>query len=159
MDIKKIKATDDVLMIREIVDRLPWGIVVIDHAFNVQYMNPRFQEIFDPSAAQLLPMDREKAPICIGHILGCKYNGSEDSLEGRGACRHCELRIPIDMLSDIASQAQAPEGKYTVVKEFLIHGQRVLKCLEIQYVGLDSHRMMLLVDDQTQAALATSGLD
>ena len=159
MDIKKIKDTDDGLLIREIVERLPLGIVVIDHAFNVQYMNPRFQEIFDPPSAQLLPMAREKSPTCMGHILGCSHNGSGNAFEGRGACRHCEFRIPIDMVSDIASKVdtgRSPAGEYTVVKEFMIHGKKVLKYLEVQYVVLGGDRLMVLVDDQTQAALAAS---
>ena len=145
------------LLTKEIVDRLPWGIIVIDRDFKVQYTNPRFQEIFDPQAAQQFPMDREKLPVCMGHILGCGYNGSADHLKGRGACRHCEFRIPIDMLSDIVPHAHAPGtpgDKYTVVKEFLIQGQKVLKYLVIQYVALGNGRMMLLVDDQTPDALA-----
>ena len=158
MDIKKIKDTDDELLIREIVDRLPWGIVVIDHALNVRYMNPRVREIFDPPAAQLLPMDRKKAPACMGHILGCSHNGSGNASEGRGACRHCEFRTSIDMISDIASKVHtgSPAGEYTVVKEFVVHGKKVLKYLKIQYVVLGGDRLMVLVDDQTQAALAAS---
>ena len=158
MDIKRIKDTDDALLIREIVERLPLGIVVIDHAFNVQYMNPRFQEIFDPSVAQLLPNDREKTPSCMGHILGCSHNDSGNASEGMGACRHCEFRISIDMVSDIASKVRtgSPAGEYTVVKEFMIHGKKVLKYLEIHYVVLGGGRLMVLVDDQTQAALAAA---
>ena len=159
MDIEKIKDSDDVLLIREIVERLPLAIVVIDHAFHVQYMNSRFQEIFDPPASQLLPMDRGKPPSCMGHILGCSHNGSGNAMEGRGSCRHCQFRIPVDTFSQIASQLQAPEVRYTVVKEFLIHGKKVLKYLEIQQITLSEHRVMLLVDDQTQAVLATLGRD
>jgi len=155
MDFEKITYTDDLFLIREIVDSLPWGVIVIDHAFDVQYMNQRFQEIFNPTPAQLLPMDGEKMSTCMGHILGCKYSGSADHLEGRGACRHCELRIPIDTLSALVSKkVHAPEDKYTVVKEFRINGENVLKYLEIQHVSLVGHRMMFLVEDQTDAALA-----
>lgn len=155
MDFEKVTHTDDLFLIREIVDNLPWGVIVIDPAFNVQYMNPRFQEIFDPPTPQLLPMDGEKIPTCMGHILGCKYSGTVDHAEGRGSCRHCELRIPIDTLSALASKkVHAPEDKYTVVKEFRINGENVLKYLEIQHVPLVGHRMMLLVEDHTKTALA-----
>jgi len=152
MDIEKIKHTDDSLLVREIVDRLPWGIIVVDHAFNVQFMNQQFQEIFDPPAPQLLPMDGEKSHTCMGHILGCNYNGSVDHLEGKGACRHCDFRTPIE-ISDLAPNAPAPEDKYTVVKEFAINGEKVLKYLEVQRIALSGHRMMFLVEDRTKAAL------
>ena len=158
MDLEKIKHTDDFddfLLLREIVDHLPWGVLVIDHDFAVQYMNQQFQKIFDPPAPQLLPMDGGKTPTCMGHILGCKYNGSADHLASKGACRHCELRISIDTLSGLASKkVHAPEDKYTVVKEFRINGENVLKYLEIQHVPLNGQRMMILVEDQTEAALA-----
>ena len=156
MDFEKIKHTDDFLLLREIVDHLPWGVLVINHDFAVQYMNQQFQEIFDPPVPQLLPMDGGKTPTCMGHILGCKHSGSADHLASRGACRHCELRIPVEILSQLTSQAHAPENpvdKHTVVKEFRINGKNVLKYLEVQRIPLSSHRMMLLVDDHTEAAL------
>ncbi|SMD06215.1 hypothetical protein SAMN02746065_1273 [Desulfocicer vacuolatum DSM 3385] len=155
MDIEQITDTDDFILLREIVNRLPWGIVVIDHALNVQYMNPRFQEIFDPPLTKQLPMDRGTSPGCLGHILGCKYNGSTDHLEGKGPCRHCELRLPSDTLAALtSSKGNALEGKYTVVKEFRIHGKNILKYLEIRHVPLMDQRVMILVKDCTQKALA-----
>ena len=84
MDFEKITHTDDLFLVREIVDSLPLGVMVIDHAFDVQYMNQRFQEIFDPSPSQLLPMDGGPPPSCMGHIFGCRYSGTVDYAEGRG---------------------------------------------------------------------------
>ena len=155
MDFEKITHTDDLFLVREIVDSLPLGVMVIDHAFDVQYMNQRFQEIFDPSPSQLLPMDGGPPPSCMGHIFGCRYSGTVDYAEGRGACRHCEFRIPIDTLSALASKkVHPPEDKYTVVKEFRINGENVLKYLEIQHIPMIGHRLMLLVEDLTETALA-----
>jgi len=135
------------------VERLPWGVVVIDQYFDVHYMNHRFQEIFDPPKPRQLPMDQGKKNICMGHILGCKYNGSSDNLQGMGACRHCEFSFPVDTLLGRDPKDHGSEDKYTVVKEFRINGENVLKYLEIQRIVLGGHRVMLLVEDCTGAAL------
>ncbi len=125
----------------QMIEKMPFGVYIIDREHNISYYNQAFSEIFYPGVHQ--------TNVYFGLLARCKYcttDGTSDS--NNPICSNCL----IIKQHESAFSSGLPSQSQEIVQEFEINGKKELKYIKIQSIPLDDNHLMVLLTDLTNEA-------
>ena len=120
----------------QMIESMPFGIYIIDRAYQVSYYNQAFADIFSPGV--------HPVSIYFGDLVQCKYctnSGHPDKTNTQ--CSNCL----IIRQHEEAFLSNSPSEPQEVVQEFEINKTKTLKYLQIQSIPLDENQLMVIIHD------------